>query len=147
MLTWFLTIALLALASLMAFIRLSPADPADWHKPPALYGWDHGAPWDEVVPLTGGASLRLSAQKGAPKDLLARLDALAMATPRTQRLAGSVEEGRITWQTRSLLWGFPDYTTADVRADGLYVHGRLRFGRSDLGVNAARLTDWLARLQ
>ncbi len=94
----------------------------------------------------GAASLRLPAGTGAPADLLARLDAVALATPRTRRLAGSVEEGRITWETRSALWGFPDYTTAEVREDGLYLQARLRFGREDMGVNAARLRDWQERL-
>lgn len=136
----------LALLGLMAFIRLAPANLADWHRPLALDVWSNGGPWDRVVPMTGGASLRLSVHKGAPGDLLARLDAIAMAAPRTKRLAGSVETGRITWESRSLFWGFPDYTTADVRADGLYIHARLRFGRRDFGVNAARLADWLARL-
>lgn len=103
-------------------------------------------PWDQVQPLTGAATLRLSLGRGAPEDLLARLDAVALATPRTRRLAGSVAEGRITWITRSALWGFPDYTTAEVRPDGLYVHARLRFGSEDMGVNAARLRDWLSRL-
>lgn len=69
-----------------------------------------------------------------------------MTTPRTLRLAGSVAEGRITWETRSLFWGFPDYATAEVRPDGLYNYARLRFGSSDFGVNAARLQDWLSRL-
>jgi hypothetical protein len=100
-----------------------------------------------VVPTTGAASLRLGPEAGAPSDLLARLDAVALATPRTTRLAGSVSEGRITWVTRSAVWGFPDYTTAEARADGLYLQARLRFGREDMGVNAARLRDWLARLQ
>ena len=136
----------LGILGLVLWVRFAPSDPERWHVSPALYGWDQGGPWDEVVPLTGGASLRLSADRGAPADLLARLDAVAMATPRTIRLAGSVSDGLITWQTRSALWGFPDYTTAEVRADGLYIHARLRFGREDMGVNAARLTDWLARL-
>ncbi|MFN4131327.1 MAG: DUF1499 domain-containing protein, partial [Paracoccaceae bacterium] len=100
----------------------------------------------QVVPMTGGASLRLSQAKGAPGDLLVRLDRAAMATPRTMRLAGSAQAGRISWVTRSALWGFPDITTAEVREDGLYVHARLRFGREDLGVNAKRLERWLAAL-
>ncbi len=135
---------LLIAATLMgfvAYVRTAPSDPAKWHVSPTVDG-----PWDAVQPRRGSAALRLSLAKGAPADLLARLDALAMDTPRTMRLAGSVEEGRITWITRSALWGFPDYTTAEVRPDGLFVHSRLRFGSEDMGVNAARLTDWLARL-
>ncbi|MCB6177296.1 DUF1499 domain-containing protein [Rhodobacter sp. Har01] len=141
-----LTVTLLILASLAfaAYVRLAPSDPARWHVPLAA-GADTD-PWDQVVPMEGAAALRLSPAKGAPADLLTRLDTIALATPRTTRLAGSPEEGRITWVTRSRLWGFPDYTTAEARPDGLYIHARLRFGKSDMGVNAARLTDWLSRL-
>lgn len=142
----FLICLVAVLAGLAAYIRLAPTDLASVHTPPQLYAWDHGGAWNEILPLTGGASLRLSPDKGAPADLLARLDAIAMATPRTKRLAGSVDQGMVTWETRSALWGFPDYTTAQARPDGLYIHARLRFGKSDMGVNAARLQDWQSKL-
>ena len=99
-----------------------------------------------VVAGLNRATLRLAPEAGASAELLARLDAVALATPRTTRLAGSVEEGRITWVTRSAAWGFPDFTTAEAGADGLAVEARSRFGQSDMGVNAARLTDWLLQL-
>lgn len=137
---------LAALVAFAAYVRLAPSDPARWDVSPSVSGWDQGGAWDEVVAMEGGASLRLSTAVGAPDVLLARLDAIALATPRTQRLAGSVEAGRITWITRSALWGFPDYTTAEARPDGLYILSRLRFGRSDMGVNAARLKGWQASL-
>ncbi len=142
MAVWALVGLVVAVVAFAAWVRLAPADAARWHVPPVAEG-----PWGEVVPTTGAASLRLGPEVGAPSDLLARLDAVALATPRTTRLAGSVSEGRITWVTRSAVWGFPDYTTAEARADGLYLQARLRFGREDMGVNAARLRDWLARLQ
>ena len=82
--------------------------------------------------------------------LLARLDATAIATPRTHRIAGTPDEGRITWETRSLLIGYPDYTTAQVTGTAagtrLDILARSRFGASDFGVNAARLTAWLGAL-
>lgn len=122
-----------------AYVRFAPSDPARWHQDPAeAHAWEVGASWGEVAPRPEGAALRLPPAEG----LLARLDAVAMATPHTTRLAGSVEEGRITWVTRSALWGFPDYTTAEQKADGVYLDARLRFGKSDLGVNARRLTVW-----
>ncbi|WP_435259218.1 DUF1499 domain-containing protein [Thioclava sp. FR2] len=143
----FIAFALIAAMGLMAAIRLAPSDPAVWHDQEAIFQWaDDAGPWNDIVPLTGGATLRLSLAKGAPADLLSRLDVIAGAAPRTERLAGSIEDGRITWITRSALWGFPDYTSAETREDGLYVYARLRFGRDDFGVNAARLSDWLARL-
>jgi uncharacterized protein (DUF1499 family) len=136
-------LALGLLAAVVAFalyVRLAPSDPARWHVAPVADG-----PAGQVqVAGLNRATLRLAA--AAPADLLARLDAVAMATPRTIRLAGSVAEGRITWVTRSALWGFPDYTTAELRPDGLAIAARSRFGQGDLGVNAARLGDWLAKL-
>jgi uncharacterized protein (DUF1499 family) len=142
-------LALGLLAALVAFalyVRLAPSDLARWHVAPVAEGQ-----WDTVV-VTGpnSASLRLARGYkiglGNPIDMLARLDEVALATPRTTRIAGSVAEGRITWVTRSWLWGFPDYTTAEARADGLYVVARSRFGHGDLGVNAFRLGNWMFSL-
>ncbi|MFN7224130.1 MAG: DUF1499 domain-containing protein [Paracoccaceae bacterium] len=141
----FIAFAIIGLLGLISFVRLAPTDAVRWHVAQTDGGWA-SVPWGAVQAETGGARLRLSAQTADPADLLARLDAIAMATPRTSRLAGSVAEGRITWETRSQIWGFPDYTTAEVQADGLYVHARLRFGSEDLGVNAKRLTAWMQAL-
>lgn len=126
-----------------AYVRFAPSDPARWHVDPSgSYAWDHGGGWGEVIARMDGAILRLPAQEGG----LERLDAIAMATPRSTRLAGSVAEGRITWVIRSALWGFPDYITAQQTEDGIYIDSRLRFGKSDLGVNAKRLQLWLEQL-
>ncbi|MDW4548674.1 DUF1499 domain-containing protein [Defluviimonas sp. D31] len=134
--------ALLLLALLvgagLAWIRLAPSDPARWHVDPAVPGEPDGA----------RATLSLPGQ--GPAETLARLDAIARAAARTVRLAGSPEEGRITWITRSAVFGFPDYTTAQAVRNGadvdLTLHARQRFGRRDFGVNAARLRDWTAAL-
>ncbi len=133
--------ALVALLAYALWIRLAPSDPARWNVAPVSEG-----PLGAVVAGENSASLRLGPKAGAPAELLARFDAVAMAAPRTTRLAGSVAEGRITWVTRSALWGFPDYTTAEVRADGLHILARSRFGQRDMGVNAVRLADWLSHL-
>lgn len=136
----FIACAIVALLGAMAFVRLAPVDAARWHVAQEARDLPPGT----VTPEVGGAWLRLPSD--APADLLARLDAIAMATPRTARLAGSVAEGRITWETRSALWGFPDYTTAELTPEGVVIHARLRFGREDMGVNAARLAAWQAQL-
>jgi uncharacterized protein (DUF1499 family) len=140
----FFLVALFAtIAGVAAYVRLAPSDPLRWNvEPSKAKQWDQSSSWNEVITQKSGAVLRLR-----PNDkLLARLDAIALATPHTIRLAGSVEQGRITWITRSPFWGFPDYTTAQNTPDGLYIHARLRFGKSDLGVNAKRLREWLAKL-
>ena len=43
--------------------------------------------------------------------------------------------------------GFPDYTTVQLKDDRLMIWARLRFGRSDLGVNRRRVDRWLADLE
>ncbi|PWE37157.1 DUF1499 domain-containing protein [Pelagicola sp. LXJ1103] len=77
---------------------------------------------------------------------LARVDAVIRDTPRTKVIAGSVESGMVSYQTRSALWGFPDYTTLRGDGDLVEINSRLRFGQSDLGVNRARIKGWLEAL-
>ncbi|GLS87620.1 hypothetical protein GCM10010873_25940 [Cypionkella aquatica] len=143
----FAIIVLVALAGVMAFIRLSPSDPAQWHvalapRPAALAT---PSP-DKISPVPNGAYTDLIAAPDQTQAMLAALDSAALATPRTVRIAGSAETGRITWQTRSLFWGFPDYTTAEATPDGITLYGRQRFGKGDFGVNAARISGWIAAL-
>lgn len=125
------TAVILTVAGLMAYVRLAPDEVARWHV---------------AVPaeVDGGALVEVSSLQ--PTAALARLAAVATAQPRSRLLAGSVAEGRITWVVRSLIWGFPDYVTAEVTAEGLRIWSRQRYGRGDYGVNAARLRRWLAAL-
>lgn len=117
-----------------AYVRLAPADAATWHQPIiAKVNMD----------LPGGA-IRV---RSAGPDALAQVDAALRALPRTYPIAGSIDEGRVTYITRSALWGFPDYTTVEHSDGTLKMHARLRFGRSDLGVNAARLDAVLATIE
>lgn len=133
-------LGLIAVAGLMAFVRLAPDDPARWHValPPLE---DEAAPGVSEVP--GGAVGFVPT--ATPGDALARLAEVAAATPRVRLLAGEVASGRITWVARSAVWGFPDYITAEAGTGGVRLWSRQRYGRGDLGVNAARLADWLGR--
>ncbi|WP_299041572.1 DUF1499 domain-containing protein [uncultured Tateyamaria sp.] len=89
--------------------------------------------------MTGGA---IRVTETGP-DALARVDAAMRALPRTTAIAGAVDERRITYVTRSKWVGFPDYTTIE-HSDGLLkMHARLRFGKSDMGVNRERLERML----
>ena len=117
-----------------AYIRLAPSYPALWHVAPV---------GDADRDLKGGV---IRVVETGP-DGLANLDSIARATHRTSVLAGSVDEGMITYITRTKVIGFPDYTTAQQDGDILRVHARLRFGRSDFGVNRDRVDEWLAALQ
>ena len=144
---WAILVVVVLVAALAAYVRLAPSDPARWHTDPAEA--EPGPGRFVVKPEGGDTDGPLLAMP--PREALAALDAVARSTPRTRVLAGSVEEGRITYVTRSALWGFPDYTTAEaVPAEGgarLVVFARLRFGESDMGVNAARVRGWLERLE
>lgn len=130
---WFgLGLALLLVAvGAMAWIRLAADDVARWHQLPAEV---HDRDMD------GGVMRVVTGD-------LADLDRIIRAEPRTQVLAGSVDEGLITYVTRSKVFGFPDYTTVAQRGGDLAVHARLRYGRSDMGVNKARVERWLAALR
>ena len=77
---------------------------------------------------------------------MAKLDEIAQATPRTQVLAGAGSEGFVTYVTRSAGFGFPDYATVKLDGDTIKIHSRLRFGRSDLGVNGKRVKAWIDAL-
>lgn len=141
-----LLIPLVLLGATAAYVRLAPAPPERWHADPLVVESPRGNGW--LVRDDGHeAPPRLDED---PRALLSRLDAVAAAEPRTRRIAGSVDEGRITYETRSRFWGFPDYTTVTAVSDGgaavPVVLGRARFGVSDLGVNRARIERWLAAL-
>lgn len=128
-----LGLLVLAVVGLGLWVRLAPSDPVRWHQPVRGEG---------NKDFKGGV-LRVIAGDAA---VMARLEGLILATARTRVLAGSVNEGRVTYVTRSALWGFPDYTTVELREGEIAIFGRLRFGRSDLGVNKARVDGWLQAL-
>ena len=132
-------IVVVAVVALLAYIRLAPSDPARWHIDIAAADFAPPATWAAYCP--GPATVP------PPGLTLAKLAEVAEAAPRTIRLAGSVDDGRITWITRSRLFGFPDYATAAMvdSATGPQVCmvSRQRFGAADGGVNAAKLQGWL----
>lgn len=119
-------IILLVFLAAVAYVRLAPSDPERWHTPVAA---------QQDADLVVGA-VRVAM---GDKEALARLATAMGAVARTELLAGSVEEGRVTYVTRSRVFGFPDYTTIEAADGQVRAFGRLRFGQSDLGVNAARL--------
>ncbi len=126
-------IAALLIVALLAYVRLAPSDPARWHVPVAA---------TESADYTGGA---VRVIQGGPEEMAVLRD-IALETPRTSLLAGSPEEGLMTFVTRSKWIGFPDYTTVQSVDGQIRIYARLRFGQSDLGVNRARLEAWIGRL-
>jgi uncharacterized protein (DUF1499 family) len=134
-------------------MRLVPDDPADWHVDPLLAART-GKPNDYLVAPAGLSAAEPDRISDTwpipPAEPMARVDAIALAEPRTARIAGRPGELWATYVQRSRLFGFPDYVS--VRAvevpggSALAVWSRARFGHGDMGVNRARVERWLAAL-
>lgn len=140
-------VLLIALVGLSAYVRLAPTDPQRWQQQGYPSGLDaretsRGYIWRQAI--SGDGTQQLQA-----------LDQIIMDTPRTKRIAGSLDEKQITYVTRSMIMGFPDYTTVGIYEglieDGdqryLEINGRLRFGQLDFGVNAERIKGWLTTFE
>jgi uncharacterized protein (DUF1499 family) len=81
--------------------------------------------------------------------LLDAFAAYALAQPRVTKTRH--EAGQVELIQRTALIGFPDYITAQAislgkRKSALAIYSRSKYGRSDLGVNAKRIGNWLAGL-
>ena len=120
-LIWLIMVATVAFAS---YVRLAPSNSEHWH----------------VDPIDSSAKVGTGILAEMPVDL-ADLDAAVMSSPRVRVLAGSVQDGHITYVARSKVWGFPDYISAKQVGSNVAVYSRQRFGSSDHGVNAGRLRE------
>ena len=82
-----------------------------------------------------------------PDRLYAAIRGVAEAQPRTFLAATYNDRRQVHYVVRSAVLNFPDLVTAEVDADStLILWSRSVYGESDLGVNAKRLTAWLAAL-
>ena len=148
--TYAAILILLAVAGLAIWIRTAPSDPTLWNVVLSLDAVPGtGTCAQQITTLPNGATSSCLMTEPGPA-VLARLTAIALASPRTVLLAGSPAEGRMTWVSRSQVMGFPDYitaqTTAQPQGTRLDVFSRQRFGSRDMGVNTARLKAWLGAL-
>ena len=130
----FLYLLLSLVVAFAAYVLLAPSDPSRWHI---------SIPNEGDIDLAGGA---VRIVPNSP-DVFERLIEMMSKLPRTEVLAGTVEEGHLTYITRSKLMGYPDYTTIERSDETIKIFARLRFVKSDLGVNAARLEQLKAVLE
>ncbi|SFB78945.1 DUF1499 domain-containing protein [Tropicimonas isoalkanivorans] len=144
---YFLILAILAVAAFaLLYFRLAPSDPARWHVDPRT-----GRPGDgRFTVLPEGGDIEGPVFGADPQAVLGQFDSIAVGSTRTSRLAGSVADGRVTYVSRSLLFGFPDYTTVEAVPEGqgtrLLIFARARYGKGDMGVNRRRVSGWLEAL-
>ncbi|MCC5985462.1 MAG: DUF1499 domain-containing protein [Rhodobacteraceae bacterium] len=133
--------------ALLAWIRLAPHDPARWHEDPTLVSRP-GTPNHHLIRLVGGDAIA-PIYDTTPEVLARTIDGIAQADG-AERIAGSVADGHMTYVSRTRWMGYPDYTSVRVARAGqgatFSAFARARFGRSDFGVNRARLERWQAAL-
>jgi hypothetical protein len=141
MLLW---LGLAVLLGGMAWVRLAPLDPADWHLDPELVA-PRTSPNEYRHPPAGTAP---DVWATDPVTLADRMIDAALAEPRTRVMAGGPETGLVTLVQRSALFGFPDVITIETApvqgGAALTVWSRSVYGYGDQGVNAARVARWLA---
>ena len=155
MLKYILLILIAVLLIGAALVRLRPIQMAAYHV-------------EDIQPLvskdvSGQFSVGLGGDIPAPvldvpiDVAAARIQAIILRTPNTKLFAGDLTPDNAsdvrrsaTYITRSALWGFPDVTSVqlDQTAEGVSVsmHGRLVYGKADLGVNETRIRVWLEQL-
>jgi uncharacterized protein (DUF1499 family) len=123
---------------LQAYVRLAPSNPQDWTIDPSK-----DAPGAYA---TAGGYRVVSTIDTDADSFLAAFDNAMKAQPRTRKLAEV--DGQHIYISRSLMWGFPDYTTVafDDGKSRATIYSRLRFGGSDMGVNKKRLQQVLTSI-
>jgi uncharacterized protein (DUF1499 family) len=152
---WLLLGVLLLAAAAMIYVRVAPLDPDSWHVDPVTAPTPQTPNSFRVLApgATPGPEEMVSPVYAvSPTELMQAFDRMALAQPRTQRLAGTPDgQSYVTYVQRTPLVAYPDYVS--VRAvpagDGgsaLVILSRSRFGKSDLGVNKARMAQWLEAL-
>lgn len=144
---WLLFALIAAIALFWLYVNYAPMDAGRVHV--AAEAKDPG---DTVE---AGSFHAVRAITTAPEGVLRAMEQAALGTANTRLIAGSIDEGMLTFETRTR-FGFPDYTTVSIISTGaapggnaaplLSIYGRLRFGASDLGVNKARIEGWLTQL-
>ncbi len=147
-------LVLLLVVGFLAYVRFAPLNAEQWHQDPMTAptpatpnSWRIAAPGQDP----GAAGQASPVYRASAGELLAAFEKVALSKPHTEKLAGSAADGFVTFVQRTPLVRYPDYIS--VRAvdlgDGtsaLSVLSRSRFGKSDLGVNKARMEEWLKEL-
>ena len=149
--------ALIFVLAMAVYIRFSPMEPARWQTSPDA-ARKSGKPNDYLLLAFGTAAADLARADGEAAVYavdatgLARLiEEVALAEPRTKRIAGDWMLGSLTFVQRSRLIGFPDAISVETRDLGdetstVSIYSRSRFGDSDFGVNKARIDRWLGAI-
>ena len=141
-------------------IRTTAHDPAEWHVDPLTFPTPESPNTFRVAPEIEGYEAvtteridQLSPIYDANPSIISKAwDEFVLRQPRTQRIAGTPEEGWMTYVQTSEYWRFPDYISVLFLDLGngqstIAIYSRSRCGDGDLGVNQERINDWLEPLE
>ncbi len=146
MLKYLIALVLFAIVGALIFIRLSPSDIAKYHVQSDA---------SEVGNFNEPGGFAAVRQFTASQvDMRGAVNRIILKTPRTKRVAGNLGTAFITYETRSAVFGFPDYTTVSFVQAGergndtalMVIESRLRFWVYDMDTNKARVLGWLEAL-
>jgi len=135
-------------------IQTAPHDPEVWHKDP-LTEPSSETPNSYRVAPTGTEVERVDQDAfvyAESAEVIAKaLDDYIVRQPRTERVAGYPQEQFLTYAQRTKTLKMPDYISIKVIPLGeerstVAVYSRSRYGYGDLGVNKARVIQWLESL-
>lgn len=138
-------------------IRTVPHTPIEkWHLDPTTAETPSSPNTFRAAPESVGSDvvrvdMVLGTYSLSPKELARTLEAHVIRQRDTIRIAGSPNELWLTYVQRSERMRFPDYISVMTRenADGqteIAIFSRSRFGYGDMGVNEARVRDYVSVL-
>lgn len=136
-------IIIIVLAALMALLwnRVLPIDHDRWHADPAD---------EEDLGFAGVRFIGRDAPRYPedPDTVLTTIQDIALSEPGTRLLEGDIDEGMLTFVTRSKVCGLVDFTTVKAVNEGavtkLSIASRSRTRLPGLeGANAERVDRWL----
>ena len=117
------------------WIRFSPNPPDKWHIDPSLKQVKNGRSYQKAF-----------------ENVALDADSVFSVTPalndeRAKLIAGSADQGFVTYLLRTKRMGFPDFLSAKLENGVLFVYSRSRFGNaSDWGRNKRRVIAWKNKL-
>ena len=151
-------LGLLGTVGFMAYtVRTATHDPAVWHKDPRTIP-PSDTPNDYRIAIQ--ALTEYPVDMEAPiydidaATLALAFDDFVMGQPRVERVAGSPQEGFVTYVQRTPQLLIPDYISVrffdlegeNIGRSTIAIYSRSRYGYGDMGVNEQRAKAWLASL-
>ncbi len=155
MFTVIVTVCFAIVIGLLVMVRTTTHDPAVWHVDPLTF-IDPPTPNFYRVGPQQKMAMRVDMESpvyvGAPELLMEAFDTFVMGQPRVERVnlvpSAAIKDAWVTYVQRTPQIQFPDYISVKFIdwGDGtsrIALISRSRYGHSDMGVNEARVKEWL----